>query len=728
MKKTLFLGLGALLAASFTSCKDDALTPDNSQVLENDTSFFVNIAVNSSEIMSRGDANPTSDYDPTHEPNFDRGNEVENNVQDIYLIFYDKNGNRVNTTQVRRDGEGLNKTDGQGSENALYSGVVQIDLKHGQLAPSYVLAFVNPIQSQNFQYNDDFSTLEKVEKTLRETIIDKGKFAMSKSVYYGKDYSKLDDPESGYKTEDQLPLERIMATPIRNGQLHSTREAAEIALLGDDSQKVDIFVERYAVKVNFSFSEGALKSIANNGNNHFEINGLTGNKYYLVFVPEYWAVNAYEPTTYITKSFFEVDDNGAFDFTKPASYEFMNNRLGKGSWLWNSETHHRSYWAQSPSYYTANYPRVADDILDKQFGMMASDVDRELQYDLGYYSYNNLVELAKNPGLENKSRKFNPDGTLESKDYPMIYARENTVSATSLKNAYKDPLQSPKAAIASVIVTGHYKLSTNGQEPVELKEDEIFYIVGNNVNDGILYHNYDSMLRQFMRIGIHFSASDNSDGEIFNYNPVDGTTPDFIEKYNDFKKYFTIEHPKFSVRKSMTGDVVLDSRFVTLQLDEDAVKKATNPIYAYIGGKYKKVVTDWDEEENDSNTEVDIIEVNVQLFSTTGTARGFQGGKAFFNIPIQHLGFYRKGNKNEEQKLSPNDKKFLWNEVVSGDFGLVRNHVYTIVADGITGLGNAIPDPDVPIVPPTDPEDYYIGARIIVLNWAVVPTQKVILK
>ena len=112
------------------------------------------------------------------------------------------------------------------------------------------------------------------------------------------------------------------------------------------------------------------------------------------------------------------------------------------------------------------------------------------------------------------------------------------------------------------------------------------------------------------------------------------------------------------------------------------------------------------------------------MYFQAGTVQGFKGGKAYFTIPIKHLGFYRSTNTDNAGKMGT-EKNFNWEKVQSGDFGLVRNHIYTIEVSTIKGLGNGIPNFDDPIVPPTDPEEYFIGARIIVLNWAVVPTQRV---
>ena len=60
-----------------------------------------------------------------------------------------------------------------------------------------------------------------------------------------------------------------------------------------------------------------------------------------------------------------------------------------------------------------------------------------------------------------------------------------------------------------------------------------------------------------------------------------------------------------------------------------------------------------------------------------------------------------------------------------GDFGLVRNHVYSINVTTIKGLGTAIADPTDPTVPPAETTDYFVAYRLNILNWAIVPTQNV---
>ncbi len=99
-------------------------------------------------------------------------------------------------------------------------------------------------------------------------------------------------------------------------------------------------------------------------------------------------------------------------------------------------------------------------------------------------------------------------------------------------------------------------------------------------------------------------------------------------------------------------------------------------------------------------------------------------GAAYFGIPIKHL---RATEDTTNSPFAADGTVADWTNVRVGDFGLVRNHVYTINVTGIEGLGNGINDLDNPIVTPMDTYNYYIKYSIKVLNWRIVPAQNVIL-
>lgn len=692
--------------AGLSSCSsDEPLMVDNSKPLEEDLSFFANIDIRNVEDMSRagvgggslvGDTDgKTTDqeyvYDPDNDPGFNKGTSTENEVKTIYLIFYDKEGNRVSTTQVRKD-NGQYSEGKTPSVNSLYTGVVQIDVKHGQLPPAYVMCFINPITSMNFDINPNFATLDALERTTRPRIIDdNGLFAMSKSVYYGVDRSREDyDPDKAERGEyTTADYEKIVATPIAKGQLFTDVEKAREAVKTDGSKAIlDIYVERYAAKVNLE----VLTDSEYEGLTMLGQEGMDNDTYTLKFVPEFWAVNAYESETYICKSFLDSD------LAEDMSYQVMNDALGGDkAWKWNNPDLHRCYWAQTPAYYKAQYPRVADDIVDNR---TADDMTGG--FALGYYSYQDMKDNATGE-IQAKSRK------VEFDKLTSIYARENTVAGFALKDAFNDPMASPKAAVASAVIVGHYEISTNGGDPEVLsEEDEVFFVSGNSTNGYTFYKDEENMIKYFVNTTIRFAKNAQGTQTFYRYG---------IENFGftepEYMKYFKVEHPSKAVRNlDSANPAVIDSRFVTIQLNrEELFADGADVLYAYMDGRYQAV------------TEQNFDKVNQQMFFQAGTVQGFKGGKAFFNVPIKHLGFYRQDNANEGK--TGTEKNFDWAKVMSGDFGLVRNHIYTIEVSTIRGLGNGIPNFDDPIVPPTDPEEYFIGARIVVLNWAVVPTQRV---
>lgn len=756
MKKSLIYGLCIFLAAAFTACKDDVISGGSDKVLNEDTTFYfgVNIAQSGvytrsgTEYEDRNDEDYKDDYNPSEDPDFENGSDLENRVSSIYLIFYDEDGNRVATTSINPSDmkyadEGLSP-----SENSIYTGIAKANVTHGYGKPTQVIAFINPISSTNFELNPDFATLHDLERTTRDKIYKEGDgFAMSKSVYYRLPHSDRTVNDVAEAPDKNSTWKRIVATPIFDDQIFKTEEELKNAI-ETNSQKtyIDIYVERYAAKVAFSFAEKkdfefeierpSELSFADEGTS-----GVAGEFVKLTFVPEIWAINAYESTTYATKSFFkntgsEENDGGIgtfeqmnFQFTGSENYD-----VAKSIWNWNSADNHRSYWAQSPGYYSAKYPRVADDIMDGREGQYDKDADfgtslKKGGYSLGYYSYNDLVNNMVGDRNPNDRARWLKHDNIEASSLQVIYPRENTVSGSALINAFNDPNSSPKAAISSLLLIGYYMIGDN-----KVGDDQLFYVTGNSSNYR-LYETEGEMLNYFMNTTVHFytyDAATNKYNPIFDYE----RTPGFTTTGKNYRSYFEIKHPDADVRgvqkdengKIITNEdgtdnsLVIDSRFVTIQLNKDILNLSEeDALYAYISdsesGQYDGTYT--------KITANNLNHINQQMMYMAGTAQGFRGGKAYFTIPIQHLGYYRTNNKNKN--TNANAKDFDWTKVQSGDFGVVRNHSYKIIVDDIKGLGNGIPNFDDPIVPPTDPEEYYIGARIIVLNWAIVPDQHVTL-
>lgn len=81
-----------------------------------------------------------------------------------------------------------------------------------------------------------------------------------------------------------------------------------------------------------------------------------------------------------------------------------------------------------------------------------------------------------------------------------------------------------------------------------------------------------------------------------------------------------------------------------------------------------------------------------------GDVSKYNEGRCYYYVSIEHFG----GNG-------------------VGDKGVVRNHVYKILINSITGFGTAVPNPDDIIIPekPTK-DDYYVAAKVEVLKWKTV--------
>ena len=104
----------------------------------------------------------------------------------------------------------------------------------------------------------------------------------------------------------------------------------------------------------------------------------------------------------------------------------------------------------------------------------------------------------------------------------------------------------------------------------------------------------------------------------------------------------------------------------------------------------------------DHTAYANLDDVNDVLANMPG-ARVWSSGQAYYYTDIKHL----------------ND--FLGVDDTDGKYGIVRNHIYDIAINSVSGLGTPVLDPEEVIVPqkPTNDETY-LGARINILSWRVV--------
>lgn len=695
MKKINFL-FGALAALAMggavTACSDDDLDKgiDNG-VAEVDQTRYLSVAISTPSVAG----SRAADDAPTG--NFDDGSKNESEVDEIIFVFYDGAGNPTATMKTIT-GENLANgwTDNYTDANVtrFWSSVIPVELTQGQTIPSYVMCYVNPIDKTGI----DRMTLAEVEANTRVRIKGagaNGRFAMSNSVYYGN------NPISGANDV------RMMATPIVESQLFKDPGEADAAVKAADPEAagvLQIYVERYAAKIGLNMLPKAIKPYAVNvkdGDNWVSKN--------IIFTPKCWRPNAIDMKTFVTKA-FSTGKQLPLDPTNTASFQdmttaFANSGMpGEGLTGWNDPDNFRSYWACSPSYFANAYPKVSDNITD------VTDNGGAYPYALKYFNYTefvNGIESNENPaeagitwdptnGFNANPGSYNAGGTTNVPSSGYFYSRETTASIDNIKNA----AMNSKAVVASAVIVGNYKLEGEAA-------NADFYLYG--VLNG--RPNY-------------YTASDIKAAMIENqlvlFNDKDCTDPATTADL------FEVEHPKASVRQvtipaeteGEEDEVIKENvpgRLVTLQLT--AVPQPA--VWFNNNGTIEAI----DEDNIDA--------ANRLLWKTVSTAQMFHNGLAFFSIPIRHLGYGKNVNEaNAPLTSSPDGASanvYNWENMRRGDFGVVRNHVYTLNVTEIKGLGTGLRSDDQPIVPPMDPESYWIAARLNILSWRVVPAQGVIL-
>lgn len=694
----------AALALLVSGCSKDSV--DTAEVLQQDEVRYVSIMIgDAAGFGSRtdsvdGDYGTGYDYDGTKDPNFQEGTTgdyKENEINSLYLLFYDEDDNRVGGSMlVDQSSLFKNITLEEPQYGSVYErrvGIVQINLSKGEKVPDKVVAIINPVASEwaSPRFQAGLSKLSDLETLVQEQVVTSRGFAMSNSVYY----------------ENESAAAPIVAAKIIGDNLYKSEKKAQDALDsvedGDYSSVLsfDIYVERYAVKVNFSLAEEA----ANNEKEAYFVSEVGDDSSFsndatckLKFTPEYWWVNAQEPEAYVVKSLFKVESGQTVPSSTYLSYGELNAAINPagttGEWKkWNSPESHRSYWAQSPAYYSKTYPRVSDDIMDDKNGTNSDEYDYDEEgekmihypshYSLKYYTYNEIAD-SNDPAYD----------VPAAGKYAKQYVRENTMASSVLasENLTADKYYNYKAAIPSIVMVGRYTI-----EGTETLENETFYVRGSETNDYYVFT--EEAMNKLFRL--------NTEGIVGVKN---GNNYEAVPE-NTFIKYFDMIHPSEATRAKVgtSDELVIDARFVTMQTKEGVDFSGS--------GIYVRLESGWAEVNADN-----IYTLNRMLITTLGLARKFNTGLAYFNIPIKHLRFnLGKGS----DIIEPTSKEFEWDKVRVGDFGLVRNHIYTINVSSITGLGTGISNPDDPIVPPVDEEEYYAASRVNILNWAVVPTQNV---
>lgn len=595
---------------------------------------------------------------------FEYGTKNENAVNRLDFLFYDSEGNQVGEPYTFNSSDLDSGFTNQVSGNnvaRIWTQVVPVNIQQGKTMPAQVICLVNAAESR--------ATALKGKSLIQLLDIKDGSF-------YNGDHFVMTN-SSFYK--DGV---RYCATPVQSAQMFSDTSAANKVLTdlsGEDENKkeaakkllVDIFVERSAAKVGLTLAEpegGFTYSLAN---------GEGSGDITLHFKPQYWFMNAVDKEMYSTKRFGIPLEDGSGISMDPL-YDAIDAKFSKTgmSTSWNDETNSRSYWGCSPSYAANQFPLVSDNVYDLVN-------DKNESYTKYYYSFNDLKN-SSNTGLGTLAIPYNNGfsiSTTGNTSTGYIYTTETTTSITRINDAANS---NPAAVVGSAVIVGHYYAGDT--EPSD--EYPTFWI---DANDGEKGKYYATELKAKKTL-----IARNS----FIFSDAIGSSP--VKDASSF----VLVHPVKAVRKLLTDKDNIAGRLVTLQLAEVPSSK----LYFWDGTQFAEITT------------TNLAKANAAL-AGVGYLDMYNNGRAFFNIPVRHLGWPENDQYTDDggavKKLYEKGV-YNWANMRLGDLGIVRNHVYTINVTKIEGLGSGLRDDDQPIVPPVHAFKQYVAVRLNILKWNVV--------
>lgn len=336
---------------------------------------------------------------------------------------------------------------------------------------------------------------------------------------------------------------------------------------------------------------------------------------------------------------------------------------------WVSYDNHRTFWAMSPSYAQTAYPENSDGITSTS--------------SLKYIDFATLSKSSL--AAENKL-------TLDNDKYTgSAYTFEHTFPATVLNGDKVNPYAVP----TSIVLYGTYEIAPAADSPEQTVDfAKGFYArqIGGGETPTIYIYTEEDLLGEFI--------------ELQNLIASDANGSNLVKDNNN--SIFTIANTK----KEYIGDNdYARSNIWTLQLNEN-----TNGTYYYHSSN------GWEE-----ITEDNLDAVNEALQKNVGTATFYAQRHAYFYIPIAHYKrsdykgdfHYSNGSENETTKIIDN---------LTGEFGVVRNHIYKLKVNKIAGLGYGQPgeggdqpgEGGYPLPDPDNTKQYYFYATVEILSWHVM--------
>lgn len=193
----------------------------------------------------------------------------------------------------------------------------------------------------------------------------------------------------------------------------------------------------------------------------------------------------------------------------------------------------------------------------------------------------------------------------------------------------------------------------------------------------------------------------------------DGTTPVEVVSWWG-KEYVTVEHLKMVVANTLvntyytldeTNSTADKKIYVGLTPDDiecEQRKPGEKNAYEvlFVISQNSKGKT-WFKYENNDYKEINLDVLNAELKANVQPALVYNDGMTYYYTNIKHLG-----------------------EVpgCTAEYGVVRNHIYSVNISGITGYGTPVFNKDYKFETPEQPEgiETFVSAQINILSWRVV--------
>lgn len=240
-----------------------------------------------------------------------------------------------------------------------------------------------------------------------------------------------------------------------------------------------------------------------------------------------------------------------------------------------------------------------------------------------------------------------------------------------------------------------------GNQPVnhkysdlKTKMNEVLYTLPNTPTNKVTNLKDNDLTKLAVAATLRYKDADNNwhDADICRYNGVQFLGVDNLKKQValTFSQYYTSTDATTYTQLS-ASDIDFKDPDGTMQ------QYRVTPTLVNDPAGTKKYYTKTTTGGTPTFTEVNKSIVLAAIEASKAEIR--KGGKAYYYVPIKHL-----GNTGEV-----------------AEYGIVRNHFYKITLSGIKGFGTPVYNPDQvvkPVVPTYD--DTYLAARVQVLQWRVV--------